>query len=363
MGVTFTVAIPTHDRRETALMAVRSVLAQTRPVAEVLVLCDGCTDGTADAVRALGDPRVEALELEKAPGFGYGHRNTPLERAAGEAIVYLADDDLLLPDHVERIGELWDSGRYDLVQNPAVRVDPDDTLTWMGADWSVPALRARFEADNSHPMASISVRVERALAAGGWDGTVPRGGDWDLWRRMLAAGARSGTTIEPTHLHFRATHREQPWPDRVRQNGDWLARIGDPAQLAALRAQLRRTRDVRDAERLDRFDALAARTDEFEQRMTGAEEYGDRLHAELERVREQLAAVAAERDGARAETVTARADADAAHAQMLRHDERAHAAEQESVRLGTTLAQIEAGGWWRLRARLLPLLRLARRSR
>jgi GT2 family glycosyltransferase len=342
MGVAFTIAIPTHNRRETVLMAVRSVLAQRRPAASVLVLCDGCSDGTAAAVRGLGAPTVEAVELEKGPGYAYAHRNVALERAETEAVAWVADDDLLLPDHLERIGALWDAGGVDLVQNAAVRIDPDDTLTWMGADWSLPALRERFERENTTPMSSVTVRAALAREVGGWDGTVARAGDWDLWRRMLAAGARSAMSPEPTHLHFRATGRDQPWADRVRQNARWLARVEDPGELPALRRELHRAREQRDAERLAVRDA-------WEQRALGAERHGD--------------AMVAERDAARAALAATEQAHAAAEVRLADAAARAEAAERESVLLGDKLASIEQGGWWRLRARLLPLLRAAGRSR
>ena len=75
---TFTVAVPTHDRRELVTLAVRSALAQTRPPLEVIVIADGCGDGTAAALRALGDERVRVVELPKGPGYAYDHRNVAL---------------------------------------------------------------------------------------------------------------------------------------------------------------------------------------------------------------------------------------------------------------------------------------------
>jgi glycosyltransferase involved in cell wall biosynthesis len=318
--VSFTIAIPTHDRRETALLAARSALAQTRAPAQLLLLCDGCTDGTAEAARALGDARIEALELEKAPGYGYEHRNRALELARGEAVLWLADDDLLLPDHLERIGELWDSGHFDLVQSHAVLIHPDDTLEWMGADWSVPEHRAALERANSNPMASVSIRVELARAVGGWDARFERAADWELWKRALAAGARCATSPEPTHLHFRAAGREQGWSARVRQNSAWLTSIEDPARLRELRVHLRRVRSEHDAAVLTREQALLR---------------------ELAAAHDALAA---------------------AHADAAELDARRHAAEHEAIRLATTLREIYAGGWWRLRDRLQPLMRLLGRS-
>jgi glycosyltransferase involved in cell wall biosynthesis len=208
----FTIAIPTHDRRETVLLAARSALAQTRAPEQLLVLCDGCSDGTAEALHGLSDPRIETLELPKAAGYGYAHRNRSLELARGEAILWLSDDDLLAPDHLERIGELWDTGRFDLVQSHGVLVLPDDTLGWLGADWSLPFHRERLATFNTNPMTSVSLRVDMARAVGGWDASLPRAADWDLWQRALAAGARSALSPEPSVLHFRAVGREQAWP-------------------------------------------------------------------------------------------------------------------------------------------------------
>ena len=55
MKTTFGVAIPTHNRCETVLLATLSALRQTRPPEQVIVLCDGCTDTTVSVIRALDD--------------------------------------------------------------------------------------------------------------------------------------------------------------------------------------------------------------------------------------------------------------------------------------------------------------------
>jgi glycosyltransferase involved in cell wall biosynthesis len=311
----FTIAIPTHDRRETVLLAARSALEQTRSPQQVLVLCDGCTDGTADALRGLGSSCLEALELPKASGYGYEHRNRSLEVAIGEAILWLGDDDLLMPDHLERIGELWDTGGFDLVQSNGVAVAPDDTLEWFAPDWSLPVNRVRLARGNTNPMSSVSLRVDLASAIGGWNAELPRAADWDLWQRALAAGARSARSPEPTVLHFHASDRDQAWPLRVRQNEAWLDRLGDPDRLSELRIALR----LVEAERASRIEQYAAEV----------EQYANDLRHTL--------------DAARLETL----------------EVREHAARIDAQRAGAeaTLARIYTGGWWRLRSKLLPLLK------
>jgi glycosyltransferase involved in cell wall biosynthesis len=323
----FTIAIPTHDRRETALLAARSALGQTRPPEQVLVLCDGCGDGTAEALRALGSSRLEALELPKAPGYGYEHRNRSLELARGEAILWLADDDLLTPDHLERIGELWDTGRFDLVQSHGVVVHPDDTLEWFGSDWSLPVNRARLASFNSNPMSSVSLRVDVARAVGGWDVGVQRAADWDLWQRALAASARSARSPEPTVLHFRASGREQAWPVRVRQNAAWLAQLEDPQRVLELRIRLRR--------------AGAQGEADTQQHASKMEQHAATLQQALDATRQELLA------------------AQEHAAQLGAH---CAAAESEAAQVAATLRRIYDGGWWRLRRRVLPLMRLVGRG-
>ncbi len=335
MPTRFTIAIPTHNRRDTALLAVRSALAQTRQPEQVIVLCDGCDDGTAEAVRALESPLADAIELPKAPGYAYGHRNRSLELARGEVILWLGDDDLLMPGHLELIGALWDGDRLDLVQSDAVLVHADNSLGWFGGDWSTPQGRAQLAAANTNPMASVSVRVDVARAAGGWDATLPHAADWDLWRRVVERGARTARSPEPTVLHFRATRREQPWNERVRQNAEWLARTVDPRELGEMRLTLR----------------AAA------------------LSAELQAVQGELATTQRELTTVRRDLAVARLEGATADLRAGELGNRLTRAETLARAHAETLSRIYAGRWWRLRSGLMRLrsgltwLRARRRRR
>jgi glycosyltransferase involved in cell wall biosynthesis len=358
----FTIAIPTHDRRETALLATRSALAQTRPPEQVLVLCDGCSDGTPDALRALGSPLVNAIELPKAPGYAYAHRNRSLELALGDAIIWLADDDLLTPDHLERIGELWDSDRFDLVQANGVVVHPDDTLEWFGSDWSLPLQRARLASANSNPMASVSLRVDVARAIGGWAVSLPRAADWDLWKRALAAGARSVRSPEPTVLHFRATGREQAWPLRVRQNAAWFARLEDPARLRDVKILLHRADIEREALVQQHIAWLKQQIESLQQYVSSLKDALETTALQLDATQLELEARCRELDESNTRAAQFDACRAAAQAESARLGVHGAAADAEVERLTTTLTRIYNGGWWRLRRRFLPLLRLVGRG-
>jgi glycosyltransferase involved in cell wall biosynthesis len=94
------VVIPTFERRDYALEAVRSALGQTWGEVEVLVVDDGSTDGTAEAVQALGDPRVRCIRKEHS-GIA-ATRNRGVEEARGGFLAFLDSDDLWVPEKLER---------------------------------------------------------------------------------------------------------------------------------------------------------------------------------------------------------------------------------------------------------------------
>jgi glycosyltransferase involved in cell wall biosynthesis len=249
MNARIAAAISTHNRRETTLLALQSALEQTRPPAQVFIVCDGCDDGTQEAARAVGDPRVVVLDKPKGPGAGWINRNDVLEQAEADVVAWLSDDDLWLPDHLERVGALFDTGLANLVQASCVLVEADDSMHGHGLDWGVSRFRRHALETGRHetPSSAVSHTIELGVRAGGWR-TVDRYGDKDFWHRMLQADSRTSMLTEPTVLFFRAWHRNQPYEDRIRQNGEFLERIRDPAELVRLRAEMARAVHERHAE-------------------------------------------------------------------------------------------------------------------
>jgi glycosyltransferase involved in cell wall biosynthesis len=120
------VAIPTFNRREVVQRAVQSVLTQTLPPDEVLVIDDGSIDGTADALATFFGKRVRLLlQSNNGPAAA---RNTGVKAASGELVAFLDSDDRWLPHHLAAIETLasrcpgaWCSGRA-AATGPATRL-------------------------------------------------------------------------------------------------------------------------------------------------------------------------------------------------------------------------------------------------
>lgn len=93
--------IPTFNRRDYIQRAIDSVLAQTVPVDEVIVVDDGSTDGTADTVAQKYGSRVRVV---RQPNMGLcGARRRGIQEAQGDWIAFLDSDDEWTPDRNEQL--------------------------------------------------------------------------------------------------------------------------------------------------------------------------------------------------------------------------------------------------------------------
>jgi glycosyltransferase involved in cell wall biosynthesis len=107
------VVVPVHDGERYLGAAVDSILVQTAPPSEVIVVDDGSTDRTPAVVTAYG-ARVTAMRLPK--GNTSTALNRGIARAGGEYLAFLDADDLWLPDKLaQQVGVLDDRPDVDVV--------------------------------------------------------------------------------------------------------------------------------------------------------------------------------------------------------------------------------------------------------
>ena len=95
------VIVPTHNRADLIEYSIRSVLAQTYPDFELLVVDNGSTDSTRSVVDGIGDPRIRYIYQENSGGPA-GPRNTGIRESRGEYVAFLDSDDLWVPTKLAR---------------------------------------------------------------------------------------------------------------------------------------------------------------------------------------------------------------------------------------------------------------------
>jgi O-antigen biosynthesis protein len=94
-----TIIMPAYNREETIKAAILSVLAQTYPHFELIVIDDGSSDDTADAVKSFDDERVRLIAGPGRSGVSEA-RNIGLRAAKGELIAYLDSDNTWQPEYL-----------------------------------------------------------------------------------------------------------------------------------------------------------------------------------------------------------------------------------------------------------------------
>lgn len=109
-----TIAIPTINRPELLRAAIESALAQTVPDIEIVVGDDSDDDLALEVVESFADPRIRLLR-HRPPLGQAGNTNACFDAARGNTIVLLHDDDLLMPDCVESLRNVF-------AQDPETRI-------------------------------------------------------------------------------------------------------------------------------------------------------------------------------------------------------------------------------------------------
>jgi glycosyltransferase involved in cell wall biosynthesis len=226
------VIIPSMDRTDLALETVRSVLKQSRPVREIIVVTNG-SDEHAAFWQANSGGKVRIV---RQPNAGQqAARNAGIEAAVSTWVAMLDDDDLYLPDFIESVMPAIADGRADVIATDHRKFRPDrvDRKTnfeaaprgyWKGirpakadADWSFVGkfpLHLLLKRVPIYPSTTV-MRREFALGIGGYDPKIMgiRAEDIEfliraltygnvslVWRPLVCYRVHGGNlTSDPTH--------------------------------------------------------------------------------------------------------------------------------------------------------------------
>lgn len=120
------VVIPAYNRAELLPATLQSVLAQSLPPDEIIVVDDGSLDDTPAVLRSYA-PRVQNLRIANSGDLAA--RNAGVRAASGELVAFCDSDDLWRPGYVAAMAELWRA-------EPSTRCAYADFVTFTDASWS-----------------------------------------------------------------------------------------------------------------------------------------------------------------------------------------------------------------------------------
>lgn len=212
------VYLPTRNRCALLKRAVDSVLTQSWPDVELVVVNDASTDDTAVWLeqRARSEERLRVLHQPVAKGAPAA-RNLAIRAARGEWVTGLDDDDRFTPDRIElfvRFSQMLEqTGRTaSCIYASETRItDQEAPRQRRGTTRHADLYEANWIGNQ------IFVRRDWLLELGGYDEAMPAWQDLELYFRLLAARGPAVLLDLPTYV-FDDSER----PDRISRQGKAL---------------------------------------------------------------------------------------------------------------------------------------------
>lgn len=180
------VVLPTYNRARLLRRAVKSVLDQTYPNFELIVVDDCSTDGTEGVVKGFQDDRIRYIRHEKNQGAPIT-RNTGIRAAKGKYIAFQDSDDVWYSTKLEKQVNAFNSAPIDLgviytsfwlIDNDKETMVPSSLVKHTEGKIHNALLAMNFVS-----LSSAIVKKECFVNVGMFE-NIPRFQDWELWLRI-----------------------------------------------------------------------------------------------------------------------------------------------------------------------------------
>lgn len=200
------VIIPSYKRAPFLVECVESILGQTLPPSQILLVNDGSCDATRSVIAQYGD-RIEYLET---PNAGKAAAlNKGLTRVTGEYVWIFDDDDVALPDAVERhVKALEENPQFGFSYSTFYfsRMDERGGSLEPGFEFELPAVDEenfvlQLMESNFLCGAGIFVRAQCYRTVGPFDEELVRSQDYEMAIRI--ARRFRGVRIDGPAFHYR----------------------------------------------------------------------------------------------------------------------------------------------------------------
>lgn len=173
-----------YNARETIGQAIESILGQSYPDIELVVIDGGSTDGTVEILQRYRE-RIAVLVSEPDHGI-YDALNKGLALASGEIVGFLhADDVLASSTAVQRIAEAFVDPAVDAAYGDLVYVNKRDCSKviryWRAGEYS----RSGLQAGWMPPHPTFYARRSLYTRLGGFDASLRVAADYDCMLRFL----------------------------------------------------------------------------------------------------------------------------------------------------------------------------------
>ncbi len=252
-----TFCIPSFNRADLVAETLDSLLAQTDPRWEAVIVDDGSTDHSAAVIDsyAARDARIRPIARTRGPKGACTCRNVAVDNARGDYLVFLDTDDIVAPFCVaQRLTAATENPDADFIIFPALLFHdvPGDLDLWWNVQTAEDELTRQFHQDAVCQGTGPLFRRDAMLSVGGWNERLALWQDIELFFRFYIQRYRYVTRFDlPPDLHIRRS------PASL-SRGDFFAREKFVSRAEVVRLAARLLRDNGQADRLPQLRFMTA---------------------------------------------------------------------------------------------------------
>jgi glycosyltransferase involved in cell wall biosynthesis len=182
------IIVPTYNRAHLVTETIDSILAQTVKDFELIVVDNESTDNTEEVIKSYTDGRIRYFQHQNN-GLIAVNRNYGISKANGEYIAFCDDDDLWMPEKLERQIKLLDLNKeLGLVYSDSYIMDENGNLgrytLLSGSKLFRGNVFDKLFQSNFIPMPTVMIRREVLSKVGGFDPKYRIAQDYDLWLKI-----------------------------------------------------------------------------------------------------------------------------------------------------------------------------------
>lgn len=181
------VVLTTYNRPEKLRRAIQSVIDQTYPDWELIVVDDHSPINPKDIVLGFNDKRIQFKRLKRNFGNHSRPKNVGTTMTKGEYVCYLDDDNVYRPDHLNVLVKALEANpQIDVVYGDrwCIIEETGEGKLGVTSDFNPSLLLQRNYIDTSDSL----IRRDALMYVGGWDEEHRRFLDWNLYLRLAKAG-------------------------------------------------------------------------------------------------------------------------------------------------------------------------------
>lgn len=186
------VIIPFYKADEFFDECIESVLAQTRPAQEIIIINDNSGEASLEYLKKFNDVKIITIINLNEPHGASGARNVGLKKASGNWIAFQDADDIWELDKLETQIKQLETNDWDACHTGLITFSEEEAFISQYIDKPSPMTLSELVKSSHITPPSLLIQKSAVMEVGGFDTNFKTSGDYELSIRLVKSGVNIG---------------------------------------------------------------------------------------------------------------------------------------------------------------------------